>query len=1765
MLNNTSGPLRSKSAAKLKSARGKDQEPKLANLEGVPAPPYDKKIPRLQQLILYSKDKKDETTPMTKRTKSKMHKQNKTTEKGRTGSRPSSVEKKQHAEKSAEKPRGSSKKKVQRAPKTSRPENPHNISTKNTTLVSSTSYIDAIKSSKQNTQAGEWDQQPGHGQEYGIKSSYIRLKQATNRLRMRRRGMTEHTQDSSSEVSNSMNSKATISSRLAKNLTLHKEQAYHSKSSMITKNSKIKDKKQSTLTDERTSHEKPMSQYTAGSLLGARGQQEADITSDNLQELFSHAKKALKQRADRQSSTEKKGFVHKGSVGAGNTVAGGAIGGNIGRDGGLGLNPPGNGSRHLNSLGNNVFAAGQSMTVSQDSTTRVQPETGSFGSSKAARLVNNLPSGAMQASLNANESREAASQRKASAEAEPEGIVRMAHKFVAVRSESPPELVRRFQPTKGKKKVRRVEENKEERAKREPLGITRASMLAMSTSSVSKLLTGIVSKSTKDNGMFGSKKTIAAPVPKKAKLVKKKGLFGSSEKQVAVNKLLRQSADNFKKSPGDKEYFSKTGFERPVSKEPEVVPNKQLPSALIQNSKLFSALRTSQTKETPVVEPTFQEKGYLARPNQQETRKLRIREESSSPSVENSQDTPTNRILLSSAIRQQFKATKNHANPLQKDYQNAPLPQTISGAGPLPFTSSQHIESRFREFVRQNEQQWREFLREVEGYRQPKEVDLSKASHGTSSSLVRRIEKVQRKAQRCLRIVNAAVNNEESSLGVVSGEITSGMIHDSHNYGYGSSRANLLTEKNEVDPYRFEEDLIVEQASRSNNKIKDGSAAAKLQNFLPPVKENDNASNPQSAAQKTPRDQDTMGSSYLRFNKQVPYTPFELNADSKYSQKSKKSQASSAKEDKAIRSFDQKPELVAGTGSIPQHTNLACDPKQGSANQLETVPKAAKIDSKTHLANMHRGEQNHEPLFCSSSGQLRSLRDSDRPHSNYEDESLSGSLIGMERMAALPHQGAGERMPSTNFDGRNEKSPSQQSVKSGLRIGVDQEEGEPNQAEDSDYQPTVVVSPLHQKGPSLSGKPMSRFHQHLVLEVWTNKNNDNDKLLRPCRSSGGASSSRLSNKSLSEIQHNSLLHSKIDTVFGKSKTEQQVAPQSLANGFLPQPSPTQLSLRPASDSQSQTVQEHKSLPNDMQSVLSGRSPHSESGSRIEQNHTSADRETNHNNGKHHQVFETLHQQLLGPSIIVDSIGGPDAPRNQLIEIHNWYEGSLVESPPAGQIGSPSLPGMRNIFKQMNSPPNPLNDPEVFMSESSDQRPTISLSSGVKPLFGSKLTTHFAINEAISSQQNDSQASARESVQPGQETPSLLQSPTANTGDHQQKRILVLDSEEKAVHLHIGGDQETQNCAVVLELDPILDPRDPAQGQNASGAEESIVFSSVGEKADIITSFILENLLVEAVAEDHCINKFIDILGPTLLHLESSRFENYLSRLMDRVLGDEIETVTVLKRLNTPIGPSDIQRLMMSSPNLSEADQESLSSFLYEPVLDVKLYVSVEESLRETEYKVRELDQVQMERQHIVHKMIFDALNEVLDYKRLYGISGKPMPFETGFKTQTPYKAADLRRIFNSAFSKLRSWEKIKAGRLLEKDPKTKHNEPEELEKIREKALEEIVTEYVGLMLLQTLILDEKWSFTTEEYLESFLLVTECVLEQLVEDSVGEFERIQAARSGIILSKGVPRSQTIGWNRGDAPTRKLSKRGLGKQSVLFGANGSTEQLHLSPEI
>ena len=188
---------------------------------------------------------------------------------------------------------------------------------------------------------------------------------------------------------------------------------------------------------------------------------------------------------------------------------------------------------------------------------------------------------------------------------------------------------------------------------------------------------------------------------------------------------------------------------------------------------------------------------------------------------------------------------------------------------------------------------------------------------------------------------------------------------------------------------------------------------------------------------------------------------------------------------------------------------------------------------------------------------------------------------------------------------------------------------------------------------------------------------------------------------------------------------------------------------------------------------------------------------------------------------------------------------------------------------------------------------------------------------------------------------------------------------------------------------------------------------------------------------------------------------YLSQLYWQIQSSQHHQQGIVKRLNTPIGHSDLQRLLLASPLLPETDQEAIGSFEYEPVLDIKLYINLEERFREQEYKQKSLDGFEMEKEHILHKMIFDSINECLDYKRIGGIAGLGLQFSRKYKEPARISEKQAMDILEVCKDQVTNWHQLKNGTIMEKEPAYSYNNDiEGIDVLREKAMSYLLADYV---------------------------------------------------------------------------------------------------------
>ena len=131
-------------------------------------------------------------------------------------------------------------------------------------------------------------------------------------------------------------------------------------------------------------------------------------------------------------------------------------------------------------------------------------------------------------------------------------------------------------------------------------------------------------------------------------------------------------------------------------------------------------------------------------------------------------------------------------------------------------------------------------------------------------------------------------------------------------------------------------------------------------------------------------------------------------------------------------------------------------------------------------------------------------------------------------------------------------------------------------------------------------------------------------------------------------------------------------------------------------------------------------------------------------------------------------------------------------------------------------------------------------------------------------------------------------------------------------------------------------------------------------------------------------------------------------------------------------------------------------------MDIKLYICLEERFRDSDYKTRQLDGFEMERENIIHKMIFDSMNECLDYRRKGGISGVGMKFSKKYRPEVDFDHAMTQNTLQAAKQDIIRWNNMKCGTVMEKEPIFSYNNDSDgLEVLREKLMGGLLKEYLS--------------------------------------------------------------------------------------------------------
>jgi len=290
---------------------------------------------------------------------------------------------------------------------------------------------------------------------------------------------------------------------------------------------------------------------------------------------------------------------------------------------------------------------------------------------------------------------------------------------------------------------------------------------------------------------------------------------------------------------------------------------------------------------------------------------------------------------------------------------------------------------------------------------------------------------------------------------------------------------------------------------------------------------------------------------------------------------------------------------------------------------------------------------------------------------------------------------------------------------------------------------------------------------------------------------------------------------------------------------------------------------------------------------------------------------------------------------------------------------------------------------------------------------------------------------------------------------------------------------------------------------------SIDFSKLTneDKSCAIGDFILENLIMEIfTCEIHLRDRMAESYK-RILELREGRtteeMSRYISKVFTLINESPEEQLDIYNRLNSPIVHSDLNRMLLASASIPIHEQQEIPPLAYESILNIQLYIRLEEELRDSEYLEKGMSGSEIEREHIFHKLIFDAINEKLDYERVGGLNGTLPSFFSRYKKPQLITPSECAFVLEDAKRQVILWAHEQNGVLPENFRGTLGREElltDAIELAREDCLVKHLNGYIG-------DLEEKWSDYSDEIIEVLLGVSDYISDILVEGVVASLMSI----------------------------------------------------------
>ena len=207
---------------------------------------------------------------------------------------------------------------------------------------------------------------------------------------------------------------------------------------------------------------------------------------------------------------------------------------------------------------------------------------------------------------------------------------------------------------------------------------------------------------------------------------------------------------------------------------------------------------------------------------------------------------------------------------------------------------------------------------------------------------------------------------------------------------------------------------------------------------------------------------------------------------------------------------------------------------------------------------------------------------------------------------------------------------------------------------------------------------------------------------------------------------------------------------------------------------------------------------------------------------------------------------------------------------------------------------------------------------------------------------------------------------------------------------------------------------------------------------MITNDVLDLLVREMLEDDEFLNCLVKrecpVAKPKVEGIVkiNEDIRHYLKTLVESL--HYLHTIPIKKNLNIPIGPPASKKLLLYScvhdPDDEEEEKliEESNTFDYEPILDIAIYVQLEETLKKTLYTKNKYTSKQIEICHITHKLAFDCFNEGLDYERVFGIKGVSLPTKENKRNiNTWISERATCKIIDKCYNEVVRWSEFRCG------------------------------------------------------------------------------------------------------------------------------------------